>query len=707
MYTAVFNNTAYSYNWWRSYNATGWYNETYGGGIWMSDSTYVRTYNGKSFLVDSAAHIRIGTGEANEKSLHFHNDARYLYFFQQSVAAGSNFGLWDATGSFTRWLSDTSGNFYNYVSIRAPIFYDTDNTGYFCNPNGLSYFSTLQVLTETQYPGSMNSDWASGYYHFGPTNDTPNGQYGHGRVQRLDGNWTIQEFWTTADNTGYWWRQKLNGTWGAWLRVLWDGATYKTINWLYSNIIYDSDNTSYYIDPNNYSQFAGIYTNNWFRAQNQTGLYSESYGQHIYPTTDGRLWNFTTSNQTSGGLRILKSYEGEVRGYLYWDSTENFGLLHKNGGWNYRGWTDGFEAYGYWHYQTHIQAYIYYDRDDTNYYSDPNGGSRFNTLSMNGLLVTAANTTAFIGANDTTLSVRGTSTTSACMSFHRPGNYAINVGLDTDNYFSIGGWSASIIRHRFAMDGNYWSGLWSDWVSTQWRSPIFYDYHDTSYYCDPNGQSHFYQLNVYGNQIILQGGSPTIFFNDVDEQCAVLHNNSSLLYILRKDSYGAGWSTVGSGNWPMVCYLYSNDFVFGGAISSIYGMYEYASDRRLKDNVIEISNAIDKIKQIRGVTFSWNAKADEVGFKPDIRDDVGVIAQEIQAVLPQAVHMAPFDTWSPSPDEKMTADEVKEKRKESKSGENYLTVQMEKIVPLLIQAIKEQQIQIENLQSRLDQINPR
>ena len=672
MYTAVFNNAAYSYNWWRSYNATGWYNETYGGGVWMTDSTYVRVYNGKSFLVESAAHMRIGSGEANEKQLHFYNDARSVYFFQQPVSAGSLFGLYDLSGSFLRWGSDTSGNFLNYYSIRAPIFYDTDNTGYFCNPNGLSYFSTLQVLTETQYPGSMNSDWASGYYHFGPTNDTPNSGYGHGRVQRLDGNWTVQEFWSTGDSTGYWWRQKLNGTWGSWLRTLWDGATYKTINYLYSNIIYDANDSAYYvdptanikiagqmyiggwyrsygdqgwynetygggiymsdttwvrvygskrfwasgiiqsdtdvrtpifydnddtyyrIDPNGQSQLSYVKANNWFRAQGQTGLYSESYGQHIYPTTDGRLWNFTTSGQTSGGLRILKTYEGEVRGYLYWDGDENFGLLHKNGGWNYRGWTDGFEAYGYWHYQTRIQAYIYYDRDDT------------------------------------------------------------------------------------------------------------------GYYCDPNGYSSMSSMRLWGNNLYIRGGSPTIFFQDVDHYSAMIHNNSHLLYILRGGVDSTTWATTGPSYWwPCYWDLTNNNCVMGGYFSNAYDITAWASDRRLKENIVEITNAIDKIKQIRGVTFDWNDIADDAGFRPVERyNNVGVIAQEIQAVLPQAVKPAPFDKWVPDPGEHYSDEVLTANRETSRTGEDYLTVQMEKIIPLLIQAIKEQQTQIENLQSRLDQINP-
>jgi hypothetical protein len=61
---------------------------------------------------------------------------------------------------------------------------------------------------------------------------------------------------------------------------------------------------------------------------------------------------------------------------------------------------------------------------------------------------------------------------------------------------------------------------------------------------------------------------------------------------------------------------------------------------------------------------------------------VGVIAQELQEVLPEAVKLAPFDTNA---------------EQGSISGNDYLTVQYHKIVPLLIQAIKEQQKEINEL----------
>jgi hypothetical protein len=67
------------------------------------------------------------------------------------------------------------------------------------------------------------------------------------------------------------------------------------------------------------------------------------------------------------------------------------------------------------------------------------------TNYVGGTGYTVGNTAAFASANDTTLSVRGTSTTAATMSFHRPGAYAANFGIDTDNVLKYGGWSAGTV----------------------------------------------------------------------------------------------------------------------------------------------------------------------------------------------------------------------------------------------------------------------
>ncbi|WP_353805308.1 shufflon system plasmid conjugative transfer pilus tip adhesin PilV, partial [Acinetobacter baumannii] len=51
----------YNNGWFRSNGQVGWYNQTYGGGIHMTDSSYVRVYGGKGFATDTHT-LEQGTG---------------------------------------------------------------------------------------------------------------------------------------------------------------------------------------------------------------------------------------------------------------------------------------------------------------------------------------------------------------------------------------------------------------------------------------------------------------------------------------------------------------------------------------------------------------------------------------------------------------------------------------------------------------------
>jgi hypothetical protein len=93
-----------------------------------------------------------------------------------------------------------------------------------------------------------------------------------------------------------------------------------------------------------------------------------------------------------------------------------------------------------------------------------------------------------------------------------------------------------------------------------------------------------------------------------------------------------------------------------------------SSDERLKDNVKAIPNAVVKVQQIGGYEFDWNNNSSHSGH------DIGVIAQEIEKVLPEIV---------------------------TTRDDGYKAVRYEKIVALLIQAVKEQQLQIDELKSKL------
>ena len=106
-----------------------------------------------------------------------------------------------------------------------------------------------------------------------------------------------------------------------------------------------------------------------------------------------------------------------------------------------------------------------------------------------------------------------------------------------------------------------------------------------------------------------------------------------------------------------------------GIISASDDIIAFASsDERLKDNVTPIASALDKVNLIGGYEFDWNSNSSHSGH------DVGVIAQEIEKVLPEVV---------------------------TQRDNGYLAVRYEKIVALLIQAVKEQQLQIDELKSKL------
>jgi hypothetical protein len=124
-----------------------------------------------------------------------------------------------------------------------------------------------------------------------------------------------------------------------------------------------------------------------------------------------------------------------------------------------------------------------------------------------------------------------------------------------------------------------------------------------------------------------------------------------------------------------------------GRIDASNDVVAYSSDKRLKTNIKPIENSLDKVLSLKGFTYNWNELAKEVANFNTEESLVGVFAQEIKDVLPEAVKLAPFDN---------------DGNDNSKSGENYLTVQYEKIVPLLIEAIKEQQNQINELKKIIE-----
>ena len=119
-----------------------------------------------------------------------------------------------------------------------------------------------------------------------------------------------------------------------------------------------------------------------------------------------------------------------------------------------------------------------------------------------------------------------------------------------------------------------------------------------------------------------------------------------------------------------------------GAFRATGEITAYYSDERLKNFSGKIEGALDKVMNLNGFYYTENDLAKSFGFNND-KQQVGVSAQQVQAVLPEAVRVAPFV-------------------RDVETDTEYLTVQYEKLVPLLIEAIKEQQKKIEELEAKIN-----
>ena len=200
-----------------------------------------------------------------------------------------------------------------------------------------------------------------------------------------------------------------------------------------------------------------------------------------------------------------------------------------------------------------------------------NGQGDFTALQNVGTLRTSSTSLGGI-------EVRSASNNDAAfMTFHKPGNYASYFGLDTDNYFAVGGWSAGAALANF-------------------------------------------KCNIFSA---------------------------------------------------------SGAITAGGNITSAGNIIAYSgSDERLKENITNISNPLEKLALLNGVTFDWKDSYIESQGGLDAmfvrKNDVGIIAQDLEKVLPQLV---------------------------AERSDGYKAVKYDRIVALLIEAVKELKAEIDSLKN--------
>ena len=162
----------------------------------------------------------------------------------------------------------------------------------------------------------------------------------------------------------------------------------------------------------------------------------------------------------------------------------------------------------------------------------------------------------------------------------------------------------------------------------------------------------------------IQYNNPTINFQDTDHLSSFLHNNSNLMYVLRGNNNATTWTPV-NGQWPFIFDMSNNNATCGGNFTAVGNVTAY-SDIRHKKNIVKLEDSLNKVHKLNGYTY--NRKDTGKRF-------TGLIAQEVQEVLPEAVN-------------------------EDTKGE--LSVAYGNMTGLLVEAIKELTAQLNTERERVD-----
>ncbi len=157
-----------------------------------------------------------------------------------------------------------------------------------------------------------------------------------------------------------------------------------------------------------------------------------------------------------------------------------------------------------------------------------------------------------------------------------------------------------------------------------------------------------------------------------------------------------GYVDGGSGtNYAIFGYAYSTGTHYAGYFSGnvhVTGTFSNPSDERLKENVQPFSNALSKIKLMNVHTFNFKQMAEEKQLVLPEGEQIGLIAQELEEILPELV----VDNVHAYDKNENIENAERDMEKFEYKGINYIG-----LIPVLIEAMKEQQQQIEELQQQI------
>ena len=394
------------------------------------------------------------------------------------------------------WTSATDN--FNYSSIRSPIFYDINNTGYYTDPASTSQHYRQDINNQLR----MESGAPIYFY-------TSSGNL-RGYIRATESNDSHFEF-ATSGNEDIIFRD--GGFGGSWNQIIRGNGHVLISGRLDVPIMYDRNNTGYYVDPASFSNMGtGIranefYARNWFRNDNSgEGLYNQATAMHWYSDSNRRFRLYSTQSTSE----IMFTTSGNnVRGYVYANDSNQIGFLAQNGSWSLR--TTSGQVYSF----RNFYAPIMYDTNDTSYYVDPNGTSRMRRINLTEELQLYStdlivNTIKFRNRSG------GTNSDPMMLRFvQRSSNQShleFQLNDDADEDLRIYGYScagygcgevSNNLYHIFRSNGYVYHQNYME-VNNSVRSAIFYDINNTGYYTNQASTSRHY-AQEFANNVVVNG----------------------------------------------------------------------------------------------------------------------------------------------------------------------------------------------------------
>ena len=303
--------------------------------------------------------------------------------------------LWNNTNSYTAltFASTSGGNHALYSaytsmagSARAPLFYDSDNTAYYLNPNGTSYISTVVAddwFRTTGVTGLISNSYGQHFYpnstgaYWKQSSATTYGGtvYTYGYEGAIKGYtyWDTSGFGFLHGGGGWSIRGNVSAVGGRFY-----GSWFSDTD-LRAPIFYDYDNTSYYVDPASNSvmhtiNIVGVYGRN----QSGSGWLSGNYSSVETGSTSGAIYSiggsYVPGTTTLGNMYGIGYSIGS-----YWGSFPgNWGMYVASSG-TARIFLDSDAGVGY--ATGSFRAPLFYDSNDTAYYVDPASTTVLNALN--------------------------------------------------------------------------------------------------------------------------------------------------------------------------------------------------------------------------------------------------------------------------------------------------------------------------------------